>query len=258
MKVFREKLKKHRGEYFVVYQPADSEIKFATLSLVFPNNSFDCAGIATAMESELENWLYRFPVPTMVSSFDAKDDLISLKSCRDDHHLMGFKSKTGEIIGRWGTFRNDEMPSEFSSDEYLEHVYAGVPCRPVEEIRRKARAEANSIRRAAALIVLLVILVPVAIQVASLGIAWFGYLVSVVSILFGIYKAAKALGWIKPSEGEKRKTEKRSKMEHYYYHCERNPEGFNRLKMENFEREAVEQTRAEADAISDDDVENLK
>ena len=258
MKVFREKLKRHRGEYFVVYQPADSRIKFATLSLVFLNDSPNCAGVAAAMESELENWLHRFPVPTMVSSFDAKDDLITLKGCRDDHHLMGFAPKTGGMIKRWGIFRDDEMPSEFRNDHYLEHVYAGVPCRPVEEVRRKATIEANSIRRAAALIILLVILVPLAIQVASLGIAWFGYLVSVISILFGIYKVAKALGWIKPSEQEKRKAEKQSKMEHYYYHCERNPEAFNRLKIDNFEREAVEQTQAEAKAILDNDADSVK
>src|SRR5438132_4454206 len=150
------------------------------------------------------------------------------------------------------------QPSEFHNDLFLDHVYAGVPSRPVEEVRRKETIEANSIRRAAALIILLVILVPLAIQVASLGIAWFGYVISVISILFGIYKVAKALGWIKPSEQEKRKAEKQSKMEHYYYHCERNPEAFNRLKIDNFEREAVEQTQAEAKAILDNDADSVK
>jgi hypothetical protein len=38
-------------------------------------------------------------------------------------------------------------------------------------------------------------------------------------------------------------------MNHYFYHCERNPEAFNRLKFENFERDAIERTRDEAEAI---------
>jgi hypothetical protein len=38
-------------------------------------------------------------------------------------------------------------------------------------------------------------------------------------------------------------------MEHYYYHCETNPEAFNRLKIENFEREAIKRTHDEAQAI---------
>jgi hypothetical protein len=89
------------------------------------------------------------------------------------------------------------------------------------------------------------------IQLASLGIAWFGTVISVISILFGLYKAAKAFGWIQPSEREKQKAEKQRKMEHYFHHCEENPEGFNRLKMENFEREAVQRTQAEASALLD-------
>ena len=45
--------------------------------------------------------------------------------------------------------------------------------------------------------------------------------------------------------------EKRQKMEHYFYHCERNPEGFMRLKVENFERETMEENIAESHAIQD-------
>lgn len=35
-------------------------------------------------------------------------------------------------------------------------------------------------------------------------------------------------------------------MEDYYDHCERNPEGFERLRIENFERETREQIQNEA------------
>ena len=38
-------------------------------------------------------------------------------------------------------------------------------------------------------------------------------------------------------------------MNHYFYHCERNPEGFMRLKVENFEREAKERTLKEVEAL---------
>jgi len=34
-------------------------------------------------------------------------------------------------------------------------------------------------------------------------------------------------------------------MEHYYYHCERNPRGFEKLKIENFEQNAKDQNIAE-------------
>jgi hypothetical protein len=57
------------------------------------------------------------------------------------------------------------------------------------------------------------------------------------------------LGWIKPSQREKQKAEKDLKMQHYFYHGELNPDGFNRLKIENFDREAIERTHKEADAL---------
>ena len=57
------------------------------------------------------------------------------------------------------------------------------------------------------------------------------------------------MGWLKPSRRDKEKAKKELKMGHYYYHCERNPEAFNRLKCENFERDAVVKTRNEAEAI---------
>ena len=251
MKVFREKLKEYRGEYYVIYQPADARLKFAAISLVFFRDSSDIAAIATAMERELDSWLGRFPVATMVSSFDAKDDLISLKGYRDDDHLTGYPSKSAGVVSRWQSLRDNEIPSELTDEQYLEQVYAGVPCRLAEEVRRDATAKAKALRRGASLILFFVIVVPVLIQLASVGIAWFGTVISVISILFGLYRAAKAFGWIQPSEREKQKAEKQRKMEHYFHHCEENPEGFNRLKMENFEREAVQRTQAEASALQD-------
>ena len=35
-------------------------------------------------------------------------------------------------------------------------------------------------------------------------------------------------------------------MRHHHYHCERNPEAFERLKRENIERETRDQTLREA------------
>jgi hypothetical protein len=54
---------------------------------------------------------------------------------------------------------------------------------------------------------------------------------------------------VKLTQREKEKAEKDLRMRHYYYHCEQNPEGFNRLKIENFERDAIKQTHLEAEEI---------
>jgi hypothetical protein len=51
------------------------------------------------------------------------------------------------------------------------------------------------------------------------------------------------------SKRDDEKAEKEQKMAHYFYHCEQNPEGFSRLKIENFKVEAIENTRKESEEI---------
>lgn len=249
-KVFRDRIKEDRGEYYVIYYPADARSSFANIQVVIPYDGFDPPAVARAMEKELEEWLKRYPVPVMVSAFDAKESLISLSDEFGKSHLMGYIDPLkGGIIRKWGLFQNNELPSEQMNSEYLGRVYEGVPFRLQEEVRQKAQSEARITGRVLRLIVLFVVVVPVLIEIISLGVNWLGYVLSAISISIGVYKTAKALGWLKASQREKQEAEKNLKMSHYFYHCERNPEGFNRLKIENFEREAIERTQKEAGAI---------
>lgn len=249
-KVFRDKLKEHRGEYYVIYYPADVRMPFANIQVVFPHDGFDAQAVARAMEQELDGWLKRYPVPVMVSAFNAKEDVIRLSDESDKSHLMGYiDSLTGKTIRRWGLFQDKELPSEQMDSGYLERVYEGIPFRLQEDVRKKVLREVRVTGRVIRLFVFFVFVVPVLIEIVSLGVDWLGYILSGISISIGIYKTIKALGWLKPSQREKREAEKDLKMRHYYYHCERNPNGFNRLKIENFEREAIEGTRKEAEEL---------
>ena len=249
MRVFREKLKEHRGRYFVTYQPADSRQKFSVLNLVFLNGDLDCTRVATVMERELQYWLQRFSVVTLVSAFDLKDDLIDLSACRQTSHLMGFISSAGAVTKQWKIIPESELPPELISTDYLNRIYATVPSRSADDVRSQSRLEAKMLKRAATVILVFIIIAPLAIAVLSLGITWIGYVFAGASILAGLFKAAKTFGWVKPSEREKRAAEKRQKMEHYFYHCERNPEAFMRLKVENLQRETIEENIAEAREI---------
>lgn len=250
-KVYRDEIKEGRDGYFVTYQPADARFPFASVDLVFPEGSIDRAQVARAMEAELEFWLKRYAVPAMVSAFDAKEDLIRVGRESSESHLMGYReARDGQIVQRWGLFKNDELPSEQADGEYLKNVYQNVPFRTQAAVHEAVERETRNTAKAARVIILFIVVVPVLIEIISLGVAWIGYILSGISITAGIYKAAKAFGWLKPSERAKAKADKERKMAHYYWHCERNPEAFNRLKIENFEREAIERTRKEAETLS--------
>jgi len=249
-KVFRDGIKEHRGSYFVIYKPADVSTSLALVSIVFPETSVEITEVRRAMEQELRHWLNRFAVPVMVSAFDAKDSLIHFSEGPYESHLMGYiDPHTGGLVQRWGLFKNNELPIEQMDAEYLKRVYESVPFRLQEEVRYKAQRDARTTGRVIRLIVFLTVVVPVLIEVVSLGVTWLGHLLAGISISAGLYKIGKAMGWLKPTKRDKEKDEKEQKMGHYFYHCERNPEAFNRLKCENFEREAIEQTRKESEAI---------
>lgn len=220
-KVFREKLKRHRGSYFVTYMPADARFPFAIIQVTFPQMGVDTAIVKRAMEQELGSWLKQFPVPAMVSAFDAREDLIHVSNRDGESHLTGYvNQQTGQVVKCWGLLDNNKLPSEQMETGYLTRIYEGLPFRRQEDVRLEAYRKARSSGRAIRFIVFLVVGVPLLIEIISLGIDWVGYLLSGISISIGLYKLGKAMGWVKPSQREKLEAEKNNKMGHYYYHWE--------------------------------------
>lgn len=248
--MFRDKIREHRGKYFVNYNPADGDSWLAMVSLVFPDHAVDVSEVRRAMDEELRYWLNRFSVPVMVSAFDVKDSVIRFSEEPYESHLMGYiDPDSGAVVQKWGLFEEDEMPSEQKDAGYLERIYQGVPFCLQEKVREKVRREARVRGRVIRVIVFFYAGSAVLIELVALGVSWLGHVLAAVSIATGTYKLGKAMGWLKPAKRDKEKAEKEQKMGHYYYHCERNPEAFNRLKCENFERETVERTYKESEEI---------
>jgi hypothetical protein len=125
-------------------------------------------------------------------------------------------------------------------------VYRNVPFHTQAEIDDKVDRECRKTAQLTRIIVFFILVVPFIIEMVSFSVAWIGYILSAISALTGVCKICKAIGWFKPSDNEKAEAEKEQIMAHYYYHCERNPATFERLKMENYEREAVADTQNEA------------
>jgi hypothetical protein len=109
--------------------------------------------------------------------------------------------------------------------------------------------EARRNYRASMMIFTFIVVIPLLFQAVALGWSLLGNIAGVISFLVGMYKAAKKFGWIKKSQREIDDEERQRKMRHYFYHCERNPQGFARLKCENFDRENAEKNRLELDQL---------
>lgn len=246
--VFREEIKEHRDSYYVTYQPADSLFGYALLQLTVLTEKFEPVAICKLLEQELEQWLKRFSVPIMATAWDMSEDGIANPD-KKESILMGYVDSTGGIVRKWGVIKIIELPPDQCDPAYLARVYSSVPFKLQEEVRKTAARKWRTTAMVANTIVLFIVVIPVLIELVGLGIAWVGYLLSAISILKGFYEIGKGLGWVKPSRRQKEKEEEERRKNHYFYHCERNPEGFNRLKIENFRRDAIERTRKESDEV---------
>jgi predicted RNA-binding protein with RPS1 domain len=69
------------------------------------------------------------------------------------------------------------------------------------------------------------------------------------SLYKAVEKALRLTGKWPKSKAEVQKEAEETRMRHHHYHSERNPEGFERLKLENFERWTREEVRAEAQSL---------
>jgi hypothetical protein len=119
--------------------------------------------------------------------------------------------------------------------ELLEHRR---PCEPEKAILR--RESVRLVRTANLLAFLFWVVVPFVIIVLEET----NPLVARFALVYALFKLGveglKLFGTPKWIPGHKARTERERRMEHYFYHCERNPEGFARLRAENFAREEQE------------------
>lgn len=242
--IVREKLTERREAFLVEYAPAVESVEFAIVDLtyiVLPENR---AEIKTHMENELTCWLKRYPVPVMVFSWDRTDEMIRIEG---ESTLMGYILSDGKIQRKWGTFENADLPAAQLTEEHRKKVYADVKSTEFDSEQRKSELllKAKADKKASTVIFVLIIIVPLAFEAVAFGWSLLGNIVGGISIGIGIYKAAKKFGWIKKTATEIEEEEKNRKMRHYYYHCEKNPSAFARLKVENFRRESAENNEAQ-------------
>jgi hypothetical protein len=245
-----DSLKESRGWYFVEYSPpiAGNPFALVQLTILSESDTADSGRIATAMDQEMSRWLERYGVPVMASAFDAKGDLISLKP---SSHLMGRKNELGQVDKFWGLFEGKELP--LLLPDALREIYHDIPFRTTEEIRAVADSSLKrrrfAFRVSIALLILWLVVIPVTIELLGVAHPVIGVLVLIYSLWKAFVQLMKILGKWPEGRKEKEHTERKRRMDHYFWHCERNAEGFQRLKIENFEREEREQIVREAAAL---------
>lgn len=242
-----EEVKEHRGSYFVQYMPARAGEYFASLALVFMEKPIR-EEIPMMMERESKAWIEQYPVPLMTTAFDDKDDVISLEDLKGCDHLIGLPQEDA-VVFHWKFRDDDEFASGTLKESQLLEIYRNLPHTTQAERVRATLSKAKAFRLGLVIIALWGVVVPIAVALVGFSSPILGGIIITYSVGEAVWRAMKMLGYVDRSKREKKKAEKELRMRHHHYHCERNPEGFLRLKVENFEREAKEQLQREAEEL---------
>ena len=222
----------------------------ATLNIVF-YAPFETNKVPGILENEFRDWAQRYPVFIMASAFDETGGLVDLSSIKPKSHLTGFYDpKNQQLTMLWGLVKNEEVPTHLIQEEHLRKIYSNLKYRTGKQIKEKVSEDYRKVRIGKRIILswFFVWLLGVPVTIEILGRE--NPIIADLAVAYSLWKAwkefSKLAGYAKKSHKEIKHSEKERKMQHYFYHCEMNPEAFQKLKFDNFEKEAKERIRNEA------------
>jgi len=242
-------MKESRGWYLVEYHPPLRDSKTATLSLVITVEHAPEVDIVNAMEKELRDWLNRYPVPLLVFAFDNMGDLCSLGTLQKYGYLTGFFDQDAKIRSYWGPLEDKEIPDVALNRKYVDQLYSAFDYKTYAELDVDRQRRRRGIKIGYVVLVAWLVVIPLLIAILD----YYTDLLALPVLLYSFYKGIRKWlelrgKWPKSSREKQRELEERLK-DHYYYHCQMNPEGFKRLMRENLDEMRKDEIAREAEAL---------
>ena len=187
----------------------------------------------------------------MVSAFDATGSLISLEAVQGCSHAFGWSDQdSGNPELHWRIVADDEFPRRIWEPSVLRPIYADIPFRTSGQLKQAAQRQERVIQFGWRLVFVWAVAIPAAITVIDFNAPeWLARLTLVYSLSRAYIEFMKLKGWWPKTERDLADAEEKRRMRHHHYHCERNPEGFERLKRENVERESRAAIQREATSL---------
>jgi uncharacterized protein YeaC (DUF1315 family) len=250
-----EPIKESRGWYFVEYFPPRSGTRFAVLQLVILESASQ-EKIASAMEQELKNFLKRYPIPIMVSSFDNKGSLYNLGKARTSNHLIGFVSDDNQIRLHWRLLKDEEIPDVALDKEYMDRLYSGLIYKTSAELDVERRKKRRQLKTGWVIFFIWLVVIPAIIAILE----YYSNLLSLIVLIYSLYQAVKkglelTGKWPKSKKAKEKEREEQLK-NHYYYHCQMNPEGFRKLMLENLDKKSENEIAKEAELLKNNKIQS--
>ncbi len=246
-------IKESRDGFFVNYVSPRSDNWLASLNVVF-TKSYPLEAIAEILEIEFKYFSQRYPTALIAHAIDDVGRVIDLSSVRPDSCLCGyFDPQKLQLVMVWRILLDDQCPVYLKSKKHLQEIYKKLPSRTEKQIKTELTTQCRQRRQAKKIIIFLSFLwllaIPLCISFIEGKYTWIAILLLLYNLGKSTLKWLKLTGYLKKSDREIKKDEVELAKNHYYYHCEKNPKGFLRLKFENFDCERRDQIKKEMENL---------
>jgi hypothetical protein len=233
---------KRSGDNFIArYKPPSSGGSFATITITLIQEQSK-ERVAELLEEESRYWLSLYSVAVFSSAFDLHDDLVELSEVRESSYLLALPGEEGPtyVWSDWQSAMPEALP-----DEELLRIYDEIPCTTLEQRTKKASKSARNAKLGLLIVFFWAVVGPLALLIAESRSELLGAAVLIYSLYKITRQALELTGRWPQSKRARDEAEREARHKHYAYHCEMNPEGFDRLKFENLDRMAAKENLAE-------------
>lgn len=229
-KIYFNTKKEKSEKYFLEYHPPNPGWRFSTLSINYVSD-VKKEQVVEDIVNQSRIWIERYPVSLMAGAFDRNGDLIDLSTIKPGCHLISIL-KGSASFESWETQGDDEFPN-LPIDEQLK-IFKGFGFRTQTEINKKLDVQVKSKKMFKSLILVWAVIIPLSIAILEFfSPEW----ITALALCYSFWKAYKQwrlmTGRDEKSVKDKFKEEEGRTIMHHHYHCELNPKGFLRLKVEN-------------------------
>lgn len=250
---YRDDIIEIRPNYKVTYSFASHFSYFAHVSLTYIRDISE-KEILKDMENEFKIWFKRFPMPTFIASFDNTGSSIDFSSKDYGLYYFGYPTKDGKYVLKWTKSVDEEVPSLFKSEEYRENIYSDIIYVTQEQINEKLAKEGRDFKIGINIFrffwTIIAVVIPVTWYIGGMIFIYISYISTLAVFFKAISKLLQIWNLRKEYPWEKRDREKELREKHFILHCNKNPEGFQRLVCENFTKEAKERIANEYAILS--------
>jgi len=242
-----EDIEENRNGYYVNYKPVFTGQEFAILIVnIYEKSLFEEA--KEICESELNIWIERFPTPLMVMVKNMTDSDFSIKNVIGENYLLGYPDCEG-VYFCWGNYPKGKEPDIDLSMDSLSEIYSTIPYRSSDDAKNEIDLAVKGIKALRIKLILWLCVIPAII--AYLG--WSNPVVSFLALMYSLFMASKKaleLWGVKNKSVKQIEEEKEDQLkEHHHYHCKLNPEGFQKLKLENLKKESTERNNSKIESM---------